>query len=58
MPQSLARILVHFVFSTKYQHLTKFAWQDGYGVFSLRHSEVERVRTCVGAEYDGRYVWG
>jgi len=120
MPQSLARILVHFVFSTKYRHpflaeknirnemhaylggvckgvgcpvlivggvadhvhilslltrtlsvadvmgeikresskwikskgqmLTKFAWQNGYGAFSVGQSEVERVRTYIAGQ--------
>ena len=120
MPQSLARILVHFVFSTKYRHpflaeknirnemhaylggvckgvgcpvlivggvadhvhilslltrtlsvadvmgeikresskwikskggmLTKFAWQNGYGAFSVGQSEVERVRAYIAGQ--------
>lgn len=120
MPQSLARILVHFVFSTKYRHpflaeknirnemhaylggvckglgcpvlivggvadhvhilslltrtlsvadvmgeikresskwikskgqmLTKFAWQNGYGAFSVGQSEVERVRSYIAGQ--------
>ena len=32
---------------TKGKMLTKFAWQNGYGVFSVAQSQVERVREYI-----------
>jgi putative transposase len=32
---------------TKGRMLTKFAWQNGYGVFSVGGSEVERVKAYI-----------
>ena len=32
---------------TKGGLLTKFAWQNGYGIFSVAQSEIERVRTYI-----------
>ncbi len=32
---------------TKSMMLTKFAWQNGYGVFSVGRSEVERVKAYI-----------
>ena len=44
MSQSLAKIYIHLVFSTKgripFRH---FAWQDGYGAFSVSNSHVDAV---------------
>jgi putative transposase len=40
---------------TKGRMLTKFAWQSGYGVFSVGESEIERVRQyIVGQEHHHR----
>jgi hypothetical protein len=30
--------------------LTKFAWQNGYGAFSVGQSEVERVRAYIAGQ--------
>jgi REP-associated tyrosine transposase len=46
MPQSLARILVHTVFSTK----ERFNWQNGYGMFSLGASQIEEVRRYIAEQ--------
>ena len=35
---------------TKGRMLTKFAWQSGYGVFSVAQSEVERVREYISGQ--------
>ena len=35
---------------TKGRILTKFAWQNGYGAFSVGQSEVERVRRYIAAQ--------
>lgn len=35
---------------TKGRILTKFAWQNGYGAFSVAPSEVERVRRYIAAQ--------
>lgn len=35
---------------TKGRMLTKFAWQNGYGVFSVAQSEVERVREYIAGQ--------
>lgn len=35
---------------TKGSLLTKFAWQNGYGVFSVGQSEVERVKTYIAGQ--------
>jgi putative transposase len=35
---------------TKGRMLKKFAWQNGYGVFSVGQSEVERVRQYIEAQ--------
>lgn len=35
---------------TKGRILTKFAWQNGYGVFSVGQSEVERVRAYIATQ--------
>ncbi len=32
---------------TKANILTKFSWQNGYGVFSVGRSEIERVKTYI-----------
>ena len=37
---------------TKGTLLTKFAWQNGYGVFSVGQSEVERVRRYIEGQED------
>ena len=37
---------------TKGRMLTKFAWQNGYGVFSVGESEVERVRQYIVGQED------
>ncbi len=37
---------------TKGRMLTKFAWQNGYGVFSVGESEVERVRGYIMGQED------
>jgi len=37
---------------TKGRMLTKFAWQNGYGVFSVGQSEVERVRQYIVDQED------
>ena len=37
---------------TKGRMLTKFAWQNGYGVFSVGQSEVERVRQYIVGQED------
>ena len=37
---------------TKGRMLTKFAWQIGYGVFSVGQSEVERVRQYIVGQED------
>jgi len=37
---------------TKGRMLTKFAWQNGYGVFSVGQSEVERVRQYIERQED------
>ena len=37
---------------TKGRMLTKFAWQNGYGVFSVGQSEVERVRQYIAGQVD------
>ena len=37
---------------TKGRTLTKFAWQNGYGVFSVGQSEVERVRQYIVGQED------
>jgi REP element-mobilizing transposase RayT len=37
---------------TKGKMLTKFAWQNGYGAFSVGQSEVERVRQYVVGQED------
>jgi len=37
---------------TKGRMLTKFAWQNGYGVFSVGKSEVERVRLYIEGQED------
>ncbi len=35
---------------TKERMLTKFAWQNGYGAFSVGQSEVERVRAYIAGQ--------
>lgn len=35
---------------TKARLLSKFAWQNGYGVFSVGQSEVERVRAYIAGQ--------
>jgi putative transposase len=35
---------------TKGRMLTKFAWQNGYGVFSVGQSEIERVKAYIAAQ--------
>jgi len=35
---------------TKGRMLTKFAWQNGYGVFSVGQTEVERVREYIAGQ--------
>jgi putative transposase len=35
---------------TKGRMLTKFAWQNGYGVFSVGRSDVERVLRYIGGQ--------
>ena len=37
---------------TKGKTLGKFAWQNGYGVFSVSQSQVERVRHYIQAQED------
>jgi len=37
---------------TEGRMLTKFAWQNGYGVFSVGQSEVERVRQYIEGQED------
>ena len=43
MSQSLAKIYIHLVFSTKGNPFRHFAWQDGYGAFSVSNSHVDAV---------------
>ena len=55
--------------SSKWVHetfpeLSKFAWQTGYGVFSVSKSNTEDVERYIanqdrkhGVEYDERYMW-
>ena len=50
MPQSLAKILVHVVFSTKGNQFKKFYWQGGYGAFSIGESGVEACRRYIAAQ--------
>lgn len=35
---------------TKGRMLTKFSWQNGYGIFSVGQSEVERVKTYIAGQ--------
>ena len=35
---------------TKGKLLTKFAWQNGYGVFSVGESDVERVKAYIAGQ--------
>lgn len=35
---------------TKNAMLSKFAWQNGYGIFSVSQSQVERVKKYVGGQ--------
>jgi putative transposase len=37
---------------TKGRMLTKFAWQNGYGVFSVGEAEIERVRQYIVGQED------
>jgi REP element-mobilizing transposase RayT len=37
---------------TKGRALKKFAWQNGYGVFSVSQSQVERVRSYIHTQED------
>ncbi|MBF8294435.1 MAG: tnpA [Bacteroidetes bacterium] len=37
---------------TKGRMLTKFAWQNGYGAFSVGQSEIERVRQYIVGQED------
>ncbi|MCX6137727.1 MAG: IS200/IS605 family transposase [Ignavibacteriales bacterium] len=41
---------------TKGENLSKFAWQNGYGVFSVGQSEVERVRRYIAGQEDHHRV--
>jgi len=51
MPQSLSRILLHLIFSTKvssnlavrYRYLSQLSWQNGYAAFSVSESILEAV---------------
>jgi putative transposase len=63
MPQSLSKVYVHIIFSTKNrqnliddrienslkwiktkgQAYSNFYWQDGYGIFSINHTETDKV---------------
>ncbi len=54
MPQSLSAVYLHAVFSTKEEWINeagrskcRFAWQAGYGIFSVSPSNVEAVRTYI-----------
>jgi REP element-mobilizing transposase RayT len=56
MAQSLANVLVHFVFSTKNRQpwiktkdprFHSFQWQGGYGAFSVSPSQKEIVRRYI-----------
>jgi voltage-gated potassium channel len=51
MPQSLSRILVHIIFSTK--NRAGFSWQAGDGAFSLRSSPVFGVGHRSEASHTG-----
>jgi putative transposase len=37
---------------TKGRQLTKFAWQNGYGAFSVSQSDIERVKEYVAGQED------
>jgi hypothetical protein len=37
---------------TKGAHLKEFAWQNGYGIFSIGFSQVEAVRTYIARQED------
>jgi putative transposase len=47
MPQSLAQILVHTVFSTKNR---RPFLQNGYGIFSIGSSQIEDARRYIAAQ--------
>jgi putative transposase len=58
MSQSLAKILVHTVFSTKNRHpylhdrdlrteMRDFSWQNGYGIFSIGFSQIPTVKQYI-----------
>ena len=39
---------------TKSPELSEFAWQNGYGVFSIGQSQVEDVRAYIAGKSDGK----
>jgi hypothetical protein len=55
VPQSLAKNLIHLIFSTKSskwiktqgQRYSVFRWQAGYGAFSVSQSNAGRVKTYI-----------
>jgi hypothetical protein len=61
MPQSLAKNLIHLIFSTKdrqrwlepvvrpdlHRYMELFHWQAGFGAFSIGQSAVEEVRLYI-----------
>jgi hypothetical protein len=34
----------------RFPHIEKFAWQAGYGAFSVSASNLQAVRTCIGKQ--------
>jgi hypothetical protein len=50
MPQSLARVVLHVVFSTKHRVPFLRDWQGGYGSFSISQSKVEAVRAYIARQ--------
>ena len=47
MPQSLANLFVHIVFSTKGYEYKNFHWQNGYGAFAVSKSKLEQARQYI-----------
>ena len=62
MPQSLANILVHVIFSTKNRTrlidmdqderaaVRGFAWQNGYGAFSIGQSQLAPLKRYIASQ--------
>ncbi len=46
MPQSLSKVIIHIIFSTKDRHRTR-SFQEEYRDFLCKY----------GVEFDERYVW-